>query len=157
MSSDETDLIEASIEVLSAMMSHPYTHKYPSIVICNLNSMLSDFTKVLDSERHKKDQNKDIVSLIYGLVIAIADTHSKLLIKNLLSDKVAERELSVEVFKCILDCSDLPGSFPVDESSSTHTFGFWYTLQVRIFHFVSGLTAYLFFMTLLRLIFTIKI
>lgn len=130
MSSDETELIEAAIEVLSSMMSHPYTHKYPSIVICNLSSMLEDFNKILDAERNKKDQNKDIVCLIYGLIIAIADTHSKLLIKNLLSDKPVERELSVEVFKCILNCSDLPGSFPVDESSSTHTFGFWYTLQV---------------------------
>lgn len=134
MSSDETELIEAAVEVLSSMMSHPYTHKYPSIVTCNLSNILDQFLKIVNVEQCKKDQNKDIVGLLYGLIIGIADTHSKLLIKNLMSDKMAERELSVQTFNAILSCSDLPGIFPIDESSSTHTFGFWYTLQVLYFN-----------------------
>lgn len=130
LTSDETDLLEASIEVLSSMLSHPSTHKYPTIVLQTLSLILESFTKILNAERIKKDSNKDVVCLIYGLVVTIADTHSKVLIRNLLSDRVDERELSVEVFKCVLGCSDLPGSYPVDENSSTCTFGFWYTLQV---------------------------
>lgn len=133
MSSDETELVEAAVDVLSSMMSQPYTHKYPTIVICNLSNIFDRFLKILDVERCKKDQNKDIVGLLYQLIIAIADTHSKLLINNLMSEKMQERELSVQTFNAILNCSDLPGMYPIDESSSTHTFGFWYTLQDDVF------------------------
>lgn len=58
MSSDEIELTEAAIEALTAMMSHPFTHKYPSIVIKNLTDMLDNFMKIIEIEQHNKDQNK---------------------------------------------------------------------------------------------------
>lgn len=67
---------------------------------------------------------------IYGLIIHSADTHSKLLIQNLLTDKQSDIDLSMLIFRAILNCSGLPGTYPIDESSSTLTCGFWYTLQV---------------------------
>lgn len=62
--------------------------------------------------------------------------HSKLLIKNLLSEKQSERDISILVFQAILNCSNVPGHYPIDENCSTLTFGFWYTLQVCCYYLV---------------------
>lgn len=67
---------------------------------------------------------------LYGLIITIADTHSKTFINNLKSQNPEEQRISFDLFNSILKCTNLPGLYPVDESSSTLTFGFWYTLQV---------------------------
>lgn len=58
MMSDEIELTEAAIEALQAMMSHPYTIKYPSVVMRYLSDMLENFMKIIEIEQHKKDQNK---------------------------------------------------------------------------------------------------
>lgn len=59
----------------------------------------------------------------------MAETHSKMFIENLKSDNPDEQTVTITLFTSILKCTDLPGLYPVDESSSTMTFGFWYTLQ----------------------------
>lgn len=72
---------------------------------------------------------KDIVANLYGLLVTIADAHSKMFINNLKSDNAEDQRISFDFFNSILKCTNLPGLYPVDESSSTLTFGFWYTLQ----------------------------
>lgn len=57
MSSDEIEFTEIAIEALTSTMSHPYTHKYPTIVIKNLTDMLDSFMKIIEVEQNKKDQN----------------------------------------------------------------------------------------------------
>lgn len=60
----------------------------------------------------------------------MADAHSKIFIENLKSENTEEYRITIDMFNSILRCTDLPGLYPIDESSSTMTFGFWYTLQV---------------------------
>lgn len=73
---------------------------------------------------------QDVVAALYGLIVSIADSHSKIFIENLKNQNVEEQQISFNLFNSILNCTNLPGLYPVDESSSTLTFGFWYTLQV---------------------------
>ncbi|CAH1165774.1 unnamed protein product [Phyllotreta striolata] len=129
LSCDEMDLIEVTVEALTAVFQHPHTHKYKTHVFKYAAQILEKFDKILDVERNQQDMNKDIVATLYGLVITIGDSHSKIFIDNLKSQDADERRVSFDLLNFILKCTNLPGLYPVDESSSTLTFGFWYTLQ----------------------------
>ncbi|KAF2883130.1 hypothetical protein ILUMI_23047 [Ignelater luminosus] len=129
MSSEEMELTEVVLEALSSIMSQPQTHKYTRHILRHTSNILNKFGKILEKERQSADPNKDIISSVYGLIITIADTHAKLLINQLKSTNPEDQQLSTDVLNCILSCSELGGLYPVDETSSSLTFGFWYTLQ----------------------------
>lgn len=75
---------------------------------------------------------QDVIANLYGLIITLTDSHSRVFIDNLKSTNPEEQRISFDLFNSILKCTNLPGLYPIDESSSTMTFGFWYTLQVRL-------------------------
>lgn len=62
--------------------------------------------------------------------MCIADTHSKIFVENMKSENQEEQRISFNLFNSILKCTNLPGHYPVDETSSILAFGFWFTLQV---------------------------
>lgn len=68
---------------------------------------------------------------IYSLIVNIGDTYSKCFIDNLKTENTPEHKISVDLLTTILQCTNLPGIYPVDESSSIMSFGFWYTFQVQ--------------------------
>ncbi|CAG9822067.1 unnamed protein product [Phaedon cochleariae] len=129
LSCDEMDAIETTVEALTSIIQHPHTHKYKNHVLKYTAQILYSFDKILDIERNQQDMNKDIIATLYGLIIAIGDSHSRIFIDNLNSGNEGEERISFTLLNSILKCSSLPGLYPIDESSSTLTFGFWYTLQ----------------------------
>lgn len=129
MSSEEMELTEMTVEALTAIIQHPHSTRYKNHVLKYSADMLYKFDKILDCESNSPESNKDIVATLYGLIVTIADIHSKLFINNLKSENLDERKISFDFFTTILKCTNQPGLYPVDESSSTITFGFWYTLQ----------------------------
>ncbi|KAJ3642174.1 hypothetical protein Zmor_024983 [Zophobas morio] len=129
MSSEEMELMEVTVEALTAIIQHPHTNRYQGLVMKCSADMLYKFEKILECERNSPECNKDIVAILYGLLVTIADVHSKIFINNLKSADPEEQRISFDLFNSILKCTNLPGLYPVDESSSTLTFGFWYTLQ----------------------------
>ncbi|RZC40401.1 importin-13, partial [Asbolus verrucosus] len=129
MSSEEMELTEVTVEALTAIIQHPHTNRYKNHVMKCSADMLYKFEKILECERNSPECNKDIVANLYGLLVTIADVHSKMFINNLKSENPEEQRISFDFFNSILKCTNLPGLYPVDESSSTLTFGFWYTLQ----------------------------
>lgn len=148
------ELTEVTLEGLTAVVQHPNTHKYRSYIMKHTAIILEKFTKILQTEKTNPDPNKvnfwpvksfalmnvqniiriirfkDIVANIYLLIVTTADTHAKLFIENLLSNNEEERKITFDLLNCILECANLPGYYPIDETSSSITFGFWYTLQV---------------------------
>lgn len=70
---------------------------------------------------------------IYSLIVNIGDTYSKFFIENLKTENTEEYNISTDLLRSILQCTNLPGMYPVDESSSIMSFSFWYTLQVSSF------------------------
>ncbi|KAL3269998.1 hypothetical protein HHI36_009055 [Cryptolaemus montrouzieri] len=129
LSLEEVELMEVTVETLSAIVQHPNTCKYRNHVNKFCANMLYKFQKILAMERCCEDPNKDVVSSLYGLITTLADGQSKIFIDNLQSENVEEQKISFDLFKSILECSGLPGFHPVDECASTLCIGFWYTLQ----------------------------
>ncbi|XP_017777342.1 PREDICTED: importin-13 [Nicrophorus vespilloides] len=129
MSSEEMELTEVTLEALTAVIQHPHTSKYKSYILKHSANILEKFNKILETETGNPEPNKDILTSIYLLLVSLADSHCKLFVETLRSSNAVEYKISDDLFKCILQCSDLPGTYPVDETSSTVTFSFWYTLQ----------------------------
>lgn len=133
--SEEMELTEVTLEAISSIIQHPQTHKYRTYVIKHTSSMLESFSKILEVERVNSDQNKDIVNNIYTLLITTADTHCKLFLSHLTTETPSSPQQSTTpqvthtLFQTILGCTNAPGAYPIDETCSTLTFGFWYTLQ----------------------------
>lgn len=132
LSCDEMDLIEITVEALTAVFQLPHAHQYKSYVFKYAAQIIPEFDKILDVERNQQDMNKDVVATLYGLIITMGDAHSKIFIDNLKSENPDCKQVSFDLLNFVLKCSNLPGLYPVDESSSTLTFGFWYTLQEDI-------------------------
>lgn len=132
MSAEEMELIEVTLEALTAVVQHPHTTKYPGYVMKHTTNILDKFNKILNNEKASAELNKDIMTSIYLLIETIGDTHCKLFVSSLRSNEETDRKIANDLFGCILGCTDLPGTYPVDETSSTVTFGFWYTLQEDI-------------------------
>lgn len=66
---------------------------------------------------------------MYTLIVTIADSHSKVFIDLLLKKDKEENNVTIEMFKCILDCANIQGCYPTEETCSSICLGFWYTLQ----------------------------
>lgn len=129
MASEEMEVAEVTLEALTAVVHHPNTHKYRNYIMKHTANMLGKFIKILDMERNSSEPNNDIMSSIYLLLSGVADNHSKVFIENMRNRNSEASKVAENLFTCLLRCSDLPGSYPVDETSSSITFGFWYTLQ----------------------------
>ncbi|XP_022917881.1 importin-13 [Onthophagus taurus] len=129
MSSEEMELAEVALETLTTIIQHPHTHKYKNHIIKHTADMMEKFSKILEAERNALDPNKDILATIYLLLTAIAEGHSKIFISCLRNRNTPECKITEDLLTCLLKCSDLPGSYPVDEISSSITFAVWYTLQ----------------------------
>ncbi|XP_030761642.1 importin-13 [Sitophilus oryzae] len=129
ISGEEMELIEVAVEAVTTIIQHPHTSMYKNHVIKYTENILYKFEKIIEAERNAEELNKDVVANLYGLIIALADTHSKIFIDNLKLPNLEDQRISFDLFTSILKCTNLKGNFPVDESSSNLTFGFWFTLQ----------------------------
>ncbi|CAG9822072.1 unnamed protein product [Phaedon cochleariae] len=72
-------------------------------------------TEHMDNQPNQDDENNTI--------------HSNYFEQDSSVGNEGEERISFTLLNSILKCSSLPGLYPIDESSSTLTFGFWYTLQ----------------------------
>lgn len=126
---EEIEIIEVAIEALTAIIQHPNAGRYRNQVIKFCVSMLYKFEKILNAERCSPDPNKDIVGNLYGLITKLAESHSKIFIEILQTGTTEEKKVAFDVISSVLKCTDFPGAYPFDETSSLLTFGFWYTLQ----------------------------
>lgn len=55
LSSDETELIEATLEAVCTIVAHPLSHKYPMLVTIQLDRIMNKLLKILQAERGKND------------------------------------------------------------------------------------------------------
>jgi len=71
---------------------------------------------------------QELVASIYSLFISFAESHSRLLLDSLLSDE--DKNNVLQLIQLILQCSNSPGVYPINENTSQLALGFWYILQV---------------------------
>ncbi|KAK9881689.1 hypothetical protein WA026_017206 [Henosepilachna vigintioctopunctata] len=129
LSPEEMELMEVTIEALTAVIELPQTYKYKTYVNEFTVSMLFKFQKILMAEKVSPEPNKEVLSNLYGLIMSLADNQSRLFLENLQSDNIEVQNISFDIYKSVLECSSLPGFYPVDETASILAFPFWYTLQ----------------------------
>lgn len=122
------DLCQTALEALTNVVLHPESHKCPNSIL-KLVGKIIKLEDLLSKAIQEKDM--DICCCIYGLFIALGETHAKLLLDTIL-EKTEYRDIIIKLISLILQCSRTPGQYPIDEICSEQTFGFWYTLQDEI-------------------------
>lgn len=67
----------------------------------------------------------------YEVLTALGEAHSRTFLLALTGEGGDEKQrwTAKELIELLLECSELPGRYPIDERSSCIPFGFWYTLQ----------------------------
>jgi hypothetical protein len=81
---------------------------------------------------------QELVASIYSLFISVAESHSRLLLDSLLNDE--DKNNVLQLIQLILQCSNSPGVYPINENTSQLALGFWYILQVWFLFYKSDYT-----------------
>ncbi|KAJ9589083.1 hypothetical protein L9F63_017628 [Diploptera punctata] len=127
----QTGLAESALEALCNMATHPETHKYPSTCLRLLGKLLPLQQVIQAQQQHREGSehgDQELVSSIYRLFITVAESHSRLLLDSLLKDG-EDKSNVLQLIQLILQCSNSPGLYPIQETTSQQALGFWYILQ----------------------------
>lgn len=132
MSAEENELTEACLETLAAMMIQPDANRYSNSALCLMKLFIDSLSQITKAEWTENNLNEDIAVGIYTLFISSIECHSKLLLAGVLAESVDHRELYECLIHEVLQCTNKPGIYPVEESCSTLAMGFWYMLQDEV-------------------------
>ncbi|XP_055715027.1 importin-13, partial [Phlebotomus papatasi] len=132
MSANENELAEVCLETLSFIMIQPDAHRYPNTALIMIRMFLDSLTEIIKAEWRENNLNEDIAVGIYTLLIASIESQSRLLLTGIASDSSQHRELYTRLIEEILQCTNKPGIYPVEESCSILAMGFWYMLQDEV-------------------------
>uniref|UniRef100_A0A1A9ZQ87 Uncharacterized protein n=1 Tax=Glossina pallidipes TaxID=7398 RepID=A0A1A9ZQ87_GLOPL len=83
------------------------------------------------------NNNEDIVSSICTLFVSAVGRHSTLLLTGITTSDPELSSLCSRLVDEILQYTDKPGIYPVEESCSSTALGFWYLLQTKVFDIAS--------------------
>lgn len=114
------------------MLIQPDAHRYPNSALHLLNIIVESLSHITKAEWKENNLNEDIAFNIYTLFISSIECHSKLLISGVLAESAEHRDLYVRLIQEILQCTNKPGIYPVEESCSILAMGFWYMLQDEV-------------------------
>lgn len=117
---------------LQTMMTQPDAHRYSNTALTLMKLFLESLSNITKAEWTENNLNEDIAVGIYTLFISSIECHSRLLIAGVLMESAEHRELYMRLIHEILQCTDKPGIYPVEESCSTLALGFWFMLQDEI-------------------------
>lgn len=132
LSPDESELTESSLKALSNMMIQPDSHKYQNTALTLMKIFLDSLSPISKNEWKENNLNEDIAFCIYSLFITSVECHSKVLLAGVASESRDHHEIYIRFINEILSCTNKPGIYPVEESSSTLTMGFWFMLQDEV-------------------------
>ncbi|XP_011208225.2 importin-13 isoform X1 [Bactrocera dorsalis] len=133
MSADENELAETCLKTLLSIIIQPDCHSYPKTAFILIRMFLDSLCDITKMEWKRDNNNEDIVVNIYTLFVSAVERHSQLLLSGITT---TDPELSVlygRLVNEILQCTDKPGIYPVEESCSSMAMGFWYLLQDEVF------------------------
>lgn len=115
---------EVALDALQAMGNNPDTHKYPASCV----QLIAKVIPLHSIVQQATCNDQEILSNLYCMLISLAESHSRLLVSSLLTEGPA-KESSLQLVHIILQCSNTPGVYPIQETLSQHALGFWYILQ----------------------------
>lgn len=79
-----------------------------------------------------------MANAFYGMYVALGECHSKLIVEacdpegSYSVNNPKNRDNALDLVKILLECTDYPGVYPVDEIVSTLPIPVWYSLVVRM-------------------------
>lgn len=117
---------------MQTLLIQPDAHRYPSSALQLLNMVVESLSPITKAEWKENNSNEDIAFNIYTLLISSIECHSRLLIAGVLTESAEHRNLYMRLIHEILQCTDKPGIYPVEESCSILAMGFWYMLQDEV-------------------------
>ncbi|XP_037947984.1 importin-13 [Teleopsis dalmanni] len=132
MSADENELAEISLKTLQNIIIQPDCHLYPKTALLLIKMFLDSLCNITKNEWKRDNNNEDIVVHIYTLFVSAVERHSQVLLSGITTTDSELSDLYRRLVHEILQCTDKPGIYPVEESCSNMAMGFWYLLQDEV-------------------------
>uniref|UniRef100_A0A4X2LTL9 Importin-13 n=1 Tax=Vombatus ursinus TaxID=29139 RepID=A0A4X2LTL9_VOMUR len=117
----DPELFDSSVEAIVSAISQPDAQRY-------VNTLLKLIPLVLGLQEQLRQavQNGDM-EMSHGIcrvAVALGENHSRALL-----DQVEHWQSFLALVNMIMFCTGIPGHYPVNETTSSLTLTFWYTLQ----------------------------
>lgn len=118
-------------------MTTSEAHNYENTALKCILRFLEYLCPITAAEWKESNENEDTVHLIYAFFISVIEVHSRLLVKGMLPPCSPDHEkFSILFINEMLNCTNKPGYYVIQESSSILALGFWYLLQVNQKYFL---------------------
>ncbi|XP_072429368.1 importin-13 [Chiloscyllium punctatum] len=119
------ELFDTAVEALVNAISQPDAQRY-------VNTLLKLIPQVLQLQEQLRQavQNGDMETShgICRIAVALGENHSRALL-----EQVEHWQTFLALVNMIMFCTGIPGHYPVNETTSSLTLTFWYTLQKTIY------------------------
>ncbi|XP_041967527.1 importin-13 isoform X2 [Alosa sapidissima] len=123
----DPELFDAAVEAIVNAVSQPDSQRY-------VNTLLKLVPQVLQLQEQLREavQNGDMETShgICRIAVALGENHSRALL-----EQVEHWQGFLALVNMIMFCTGIPGHYPVNETTSSLTLTFWYTLQDDIMSF----------------------
>uniref|UniRef100_A0A182SBZ3 Exportin-1/Importin-beta-like domain-containing protein n=1 Tax=Anopheles maculatus TaxID=74869 RepID=A0A182SBZ3_9DIPT len=93
---------------------------------------------ILDAEYKENNDNENLALIIYALFISTLECFSSAIFAGIATDSEEVSKVYTRTVDMLIKCTDKPGTYPVDESCSTHAMEFWYMLQEEVLSMDNG-------------------
>ncbi|OCT82649.1 importin-13 isoform X1 [Xenopus laevis] len=123
----DPELFDSAVEALVNTISQPDAQRYVNTLLKLIPQAMS-----LQDQLHQAVQNGDLETShgICRIVVALGENHSRAFL-----DQVDHWQSFLALVNMIMFCTGIPGHYPVNETTSSLTLTFWYSLQDDIFSF----------------------
>ncbi|KAJ8388429.1 hypothetical protein AAFF_G00133050 [Aldrovandia affinis] len=123
----DPELFDTAVEAIVNAISQPDSQRY-------VNTLLKLVPQVLQLQDQLREaiQNGDMETShgICRIAVALGENHSRALL-----EQVEHWQSFLALVNMIMFCTGIPGHYPVNETTSSLTLTFWYTLQDDIMSF----------------------
>ncbi|KAM4728316.1 importin-13-like [Anableps anableps] len=120
-------LFSTAVETIVTAISQPDCQRFTNVLLSLMPLVLGLYDQLKTAAQ---DGNMETTHGICRIAVALGETHSRVLLEQL--DHWQEYLALVNM---ILFCTGIPGHYPVNETTSSLTLTFWYTLQDDILSF----------------------
>ncbi|KAF6109202.1 importin 13 [Phyllostomus discolor] len=123
----DSELFDSSVEAIVNAISQPDAQRYVNTLLKLIPLVLG-----LQDQLRQAVQNGDMETShgICRIAVALGENHSRALL-----DQVDHWQSFLALVNMIMFCTGIPGHYPVNETTSSLTLTFWYTLQDDILSF----------------------
>ncbi|KAM9323301.1 LOW QUALITY PROTEIN: importin-13-like [Pholidichthys leucotaenia] len=123
----DRELFDTAVETIVNAISQPDCQRYVNALLSLMPQVLGLYDQL---KMAAQDGDMETSHGICRIAVAMGETHSRVLL-----EQVEHWQEFLALVNMILFCTGFPGHFPVNETTSSLTLTFWYTLQDDILSF----------------------